>query len=97
MHLTGLYQGCSLKELIHGAKTTRHRDETRGILHKHGLAGKEIAEINSDIYPFIHSLLVGKLDSQADGGPSRFPRAFIGCFHNSRSTTGNHGKASLHQ
>src|SRR5699024_2562931 len=85
------------KKLIHRTHATWQTDKSLRVLQKHGLARKEIAEINAEVDVLIKPLLKGKFNAQAHGKPTGFISTTVSSFHDSGATTGYHSIIVLHQ
>src|SRR5699024_11405437 len=71
--LVGLHQAQRLEQLVEGAEAARHHHEAAGVLHEHGLAGEEVAEVDTEVDIVVHALLVGQLDPRpTDTPPASF-------------------------
>ena len=96
-NLPGLDQGRGFEELVHGAETARHDDETLRVLHEHGLAGEEVAEVDAAVDPLVHALLVRQFDTQAHGRAAGLPRAAVRRLHHARAAARDDRVAALDQ
>src|SRR5437870_5724992 len=67
MHLVRLDQRERLKELVHGAESSRKDEEGLRILDEHGFADEEEPEVDRHVDIGIETLLDGQLDGAADG------------------------------
>ena len=63
------------------------------VAHEHQLADEEVVELDGDVAIGVQSLLVGKLDVEADRERSRLARPAVGRLHQSRPAAGDHGDA----
>ena len=96
-HLAGLDQGQRLEQLVQGAETAGHRDESARVLEKHRLAGEEIAEVDAEPDVRIEPLLVGKFDAETHGCATRLAGPLVAGLHDAGPATGDDGEPTLRE
>ena len=72
-------------------------NESLRILHEHGLAGEEVAEVDAKVHPLVEALLEGQLDAQPHGYAVALDSALVRGLHGARTAAGNDGYAGFSQ
>src|SRR5580704_9787370 len=85
--LVGLQQREHFPELVHGAEAAGKNDQGFGHLREPELAHEEVmeAEIQLGRDVGVRTLLVRKLNAEADRASTRFGRAAVGGLHDPRA------------
>src|SRR5699024_9620888 len=96
-NLAGLYHAEHFKKLIHRTHATWQTNKSLRVLQKHGLASKEVPEIDAQVDVLIKPLFKGQFNTYTNGEPTGFIRTAVGSFHNAWAAAGNHGIVVLNE
>src|SRR5690606_15367758 len=86
-----------LEQFVEGPEPARQHHKALAVLHKAGLTGKEIAEVDAKVHVLIDTLFKGQLNAESHGDATGVVRSFVGGFHDSGTTARDHGVACLYQ
>ncbi len=84
-HLSGLDQHHCLKKFIKGAQPAGKHNKALRVFHKHGFAGKEVAEVDPQVDPLVQALLKRQFDAEAHGEAFALHGTPVGGFHGARA------------
>src|SRR5690606_25942405 len=92
-----LAKRCGLKQLVHGTQAPGHQNRSLRMLHKHPLGDEEVIELQKLVAVDITivKLFKRQFDVQSYRFTSSLISTFIGRFHYTRASSGNHTIASF--
>ena len=84
-----LRQHQHFEHLVKRAVASGEEDCARRVLHEHGLADEEIAELDSEIYPIVGGFFEGELNGKTHRSASRKRCSTVGRLHDAGAAAGN--------